>query len=590
VNVQALDQASMRSEAVGATAGVVSVGVVTATATQSGSVATTVSGQHSGTGWTAQAERDATADAQATGGSAGVYAGSGAGATAKDSGSVTLTLASNTVLNAGTGDLSLLAQSTPSADAYALGVSVGRGAGMGVSVALSEVYTSGQVLANGPLSLSGKNMLVNAVLGHGDSSVTAKAVAGGGGLLLGAQGAGATASNKGTATVTFSNGATLAATGDVAIMVTASHNPIEYNGFKVCKRGGVPLDLATEFAAWQTYTLAWMNTAAPTDFPEIPSLSLREAYVTHLLSLVDTAAIPAQTIVINAGNGAAGPTADAILAHLPQLKVVRVHHAPDGSFPNGIPNPLLPGNRASTAEAVRANSATLGVAWDGDFDRCFFYDETGAFISGYYTATLLAEAVLQRPNGENAGAPIVHDPRLYWATVAAIQNAGGTAHSAKVGHGFIKPKMRELNSPFAGEISSHFYFRDFYSCDSGMLPMLMLLALLGQKNQTLGQAVAKLAATCPATDELNFNTPTPAKQFLAALEPHLLPLAPAHTRTDGLELIDEATGWRASIRASSNEPLLRLNLEARSAATLTAWQSKLVNLLQTHGATAADGH
>ncbi len=377
---------------------------------------------------------------------------------------------------------------------------------------------------------------------------------------------------------------------DVAIMVTASHNPIEYNGFKICKRGGVPLDLATEFAAWQTHTLAWMNTAAPTDFPKIPSLSLREAYVTHLLSLVDTAAIPAQTIVINAGNGAAGPTADAILAHLPQLKVVRVHHAPDGSFPNGIPNPLLPGNRASTAQAVTANHASLGVAWDGDFDRCFFYDETGAFISGYYTATLLAEAVLQRPNGENAGAPIVHDPRLYWATVAAIQNAGGTAHSAKVGHGFIKPKMRELNSPFAGEISSHFYFRDFYSCDSGMLPMLMLLALLGQKNQTLGQAVAKLAATCPATDELNFNTPTPAKQFLAALEPHLLPLAPAHTRTDGLELIDEATGWRASIRASSNEPLLRLNLEARSAATLASTLEMLVNLIQSHGANTADEH
>ncbi|PUE20245.1 leukotoxin LktA family filamentous adhesin [Limnohabitans sp. WS1] len=218
VNVQALDQASMRSEAVGATAGVVSVGVVTATATQSGSVATTVSGQHSGTGWTAQAERSATAAAQATGGSAGVYAGSGAGATASDSGSVTLTLASNTVLDAGTGDLSLLALSTPSADAYALGVSVGRGVGMGVSVALSEVDTNVQVLANGPLSLSGKNMLVNAVLGHGDSSVTAKAVAGGGGLLLGAQGAGATASNQGTAAVTFSNGATLAATGDVAIM------------------------------------------------------------------------------------------------------------------------------------------------------------------------------------------------------------------------------------------------------------------------------------------------------------------------------------------------------------------------------------
>jgi phosphomannomutase len=373
---------------------------------------------------------------------------------------------------------------------------------------------------------------------------------------------------------------------DVAIMVTASHNPIEYNGFKVCKRGGVPLDLTTEFSAWHTHTLALQGVSVPEQFPEVPSLNLRAEYCAHLLNLIDTTSIPAQTIVINAGNGAAGPTADALLAHLPQLNVVRVHHTPDGTFPNGIPNPLLPGNRASTADAVRAHKASLGVAWDGDFDRCFFYDETGEFISGYYTATLLAEATLQK----ETGATIVHDPRLYWATVAAIKKVGGVPLIAKVGHGYIKPAMRAHNAPFAGEISSHFYFRDFYSCDSGMLPMLMLLSLLGQRGQTLGQAVANLKANFPASDELNFTTPLPAKAFLAELEAHLLALAPQHARIDGLELTDEQAGWRASIRASSNEPLLRLNVEARSPATLQATLNQLVTLIQGHGANPATNH
>lgn len=373
---------------------------------------------------------------------------------------------------------------------------------------------------------------------------------------------------------------------DVGIMVTASHNPIEYNGFKVAKRGGEPLDLATEFAAWEQQTIARMATPTPTNFPEVPQISLREAYVAHLLALIDPSQIPAQKIVINAGNGAAGPTADAILAKLPQLEVVRVHHTPDGTFPNGIPNPLLVENRASTAKAVKAETAKLGVAWDGDFDRCFFYDEQGNFISGYYTATLLAEAVLQR----HPGAPIVHDPRMYWATQAAIQAGGGSAHIARVGHGFIKPTMRKLNSPFCGEISSHYYFAEFFTCDSGMLPMLLLLQLLGSRGQTLGQAVADLQTNFPAGEELNFQTPTPAKEFLAKLEPQLLATAPAHERVDGLSLTHEEAGWRANIRASSNEPLLRLNVEARSAATLQSAEGALVAFILAAGASAAGGH
>ncbi|MCA3243695.1 MAG: phosphomannomutase [Alphaproteobacteria bacterium] len=372
----------------------------------------------------------------------------------------------------------------------------------------------------------------------------------------------------------------------VGIMVTASHNPIEYNGFKVAKHGGEPLDLAQEFAAWQQATLARLAEPAPESFPAVPTVSLRAAYVNHLLGLINPANIPAQKIVINAGNGAAGPTADAILARLPQLDVVRVHHEPDGTFPNGIPNPLLVENRASTANAVKAANASLGVAWDGDFDRCFFYDGQGNFISSYYIATFMAEAVLAR----HPGAPIVLDPRLYWATQAAVEGAGGSAHFARVGHGFIKPKMRELNSPFAGEISSHFYFREFFTCDSGMLPMLLLLELLGKRGQTLAQAVGELQRTFPAGEELNFRTPTPAKQYLAALEPQLLAMAPAHERLDGLSLTHQAAGWRANIRGSSNEPLLRLNVEARSSATLQQAEHALVAAILAAGATAEGGH
>ncbi len=377
---------------------------------------------------------------------------------------------------------------------------------------------------------------------------------------------------------------------DVGIMVTASHNPIEYNGFKVAKRGGEPMDLATEFAQWEQLTLARHNqpdlTDVPSSFPEVPTLALRPAYVAHLLGLIDPSAIPAQKIVINAGNGAAGPTADALLAHLPQLEVVRVHHTPDGTFPNGIPNPLLIENRAATAEAVKQSGAALGVAWDGDFDRCFFYDGDGNFISSYYITTFMAEAVLAR----HPGAAIVLDPRLYWATQAAIARAGGSGHFARVGHGFIKPKMRALGSPFAGEVASHFYFREFFTCDSGMLPMLLLLEFLGKRGQSLGQAVAELQQNFPAGEELNFRTPTPAKEFLAALEAQLLPLAPVHERIDGLSLTHEAAGWRANIRASSNEPLLRLNVEARATATLAQAEAILVGLIVAAGAVSANGH
>lgn len=370
---------------------------------------------------------------------------------------------------------------------------------------------------------------------------------------------------------------------DVGVQVTASHNPIEYNGFKFVKRGGLPFNPATDLTALEEWTRTHLHESAPTTFSTVPLTSYREEYVAHLLQFIKPEAIPAQTIVINAGNGAAGPTADAILAHLPQLKVIRVHHQPDGSFPNGIPNPMLPANRLATSEAVIKNQASLGIAWDGDFDRCFLYDEHGTFISNYYLVGLLTQAMLQ----QYPGSTIVHDPRLYWDTISTIQQNGGTPLIERVGHGFIKPAMRQHNAPFGGEVSGHFYFRDFFTCDTGMLPWLLILQLLGQTGQTLGQAVAARQAANPASDELNFTTPTPAKHFLETLKPTLTTMGEVEL-VDGISIATPL--WRANIRASSNEPLLRLNVEAKSADELALRLNTLTLFIQQHGATLAADH
>ncbi len=368
---------------------------------------------------------------------------------------------------------------------------------------------------------------------------------------------------------------------DIGIMVTASHNPIEYNGMKFVKRGGHPFDPATDLAQLEEYTRTHLNDETPTSFAAVPEVSYRDEYVSHLLQFIDASVIPAQTIVINAGNGAAGPTADAILARLPQLNVIRVHHEPDGTFPNGIPNPLLPQNRTSTSNAVKQHKANMAIAWDGDFDRCFLYDENGNFVSSYYLAGLLASTMLQ----QNPGASIVHDPRLYWDTLNTIEASGGKAVIAKVGHGFIKPAMREHNAPFCGEISGHFYFRDFFFCDTGMLPWLLTLQYLGPTGQTLGQAVGSRMATTPASDEINFNTPIPAKQFLEQIKSSLAGSGTV-TTVDGFST--ETPEWRANLRASSNEPLLRLNVEARNPQALQTQLTSLTQLIEQQGAHLAD--
>ena len=282
-------------------------------------------------------------------------------------------------------------------------------------------------------------------------------------------------------------------------------------------------------------------------------------------------------MVVNAGNGAAGPTFDAIAAALAAqgapLDFIRIHHQPDGSFPNGIPNPLLPENQPVTADAVRAAGADLGIAFDGDFDRCFFFDETGAFIDGEYIVGLLAAAFLAR----EPGARIVHDPRVIWNTRDIVEKAGGTAIQSRTGHAFLKAALREYDAVYGGEMSAHHYFRDFVFCDSGMIPGLLVVELMGRSGLPLSAMVAERRAAFPSSGEINFTVAdVPAAR--ARVEAEFGPHAIGRDETDGLSL--DMGAWRFNLRASNTEPLLRLNAESRGdRALLDAQVARLRDLI-----------
>ncbi len=354
---------------------------------------------------------------------------------------------------------------------------------------------------------------------------------------------------------------------DGGLCVTASHNPLDWNGMKLVGRGSAPLDPATDMARIR----ALAETGAfPPDRPGgriLPAAGTRAAYVARVLSFVDPARLPPLTVVVNCGNGAAGPTVDAIAAALAAAgaptRFVRMHHEPDGRFPNGIPNPLLPENRPATAEAVRAAGADLGIAFDGDFDRCFLFDHAGRFVPGEYVVGLLAEAFLAR----EPGAAIVHDPRVVWNTEDVIARAGGRAVMARTGHAFLKAAMRASGAVYGGEMSAHHYFRDFMACDSGMIPWLMVLDLIGRRGESLASMLAARIAAFPSSGEINFRHPDPAAA-IAAVGAALGPEALAEDRTDGLSLA--FAHWRLNLRPSNTEPLLRLNVEARGDAALVA--------------------
>ena len=355
---------------------------------------------------------------------------------------------------------------------------------------------------------------------------------------------------------------------DGGIEVTASHNPMDYNGMKLVREGAKPISGDTGLRDIQR--LAEENQFAPADPARRGSyqqISILDAYVDHLMSYVNPANFKPLKLVVNSGNGAAGHVIDEIERRFKALAVpvefIKVHHDADGNFPNGIPNPLLPECRQDTADAVKAHGADMGIAFDGDFDRCFLFDETGGFIEGYYIVGLLADAFLQK----QPGAKIIHDPRLSWNTIDVVSGAGGVPVMSKTGHAFIKERMRAEDAIYGGEMSAHHYFRDFAYCDSGMIPWLLVAELLCVKGQTLQQLVGDRMAAYPASGEINSKLTDPKAaitRVLAAYQNDAL----VFDETDGISL--EFADWRFNLRSSNTEPVVRLNVESRAATALMA--------------------
>lgn len=341
---------------------------------------------------------------------------------------------------------------------------------------------------------------------------------------------------------------------DGGICVTASHNPKDYNGMKFVREQSKPISGDTGLN--DIKSLAEQNIFEPViNKGQVTKQSTRPAYIKHLLSYVDVANLKPLKVVCNAGNGGAGAVIDGIESSLP-FEWVKVHHNPDGNFPNGVPNPLLEENRFSTSDAIKANNADLGIAWDGDFDRCFFFDETGRFIEGYYIVGLLAEAFLKK----DANNKVVYDPRLTWNTIDIVSSLGGQAVESKTGHAFIKERMRLEDAVYGGEMSAHHYFRDFAYCDSGMIPWLLVAELISLSGKPLSKLVEERMAAFPCSGEINQKLKNP-KQVIAAIQKQYEVDAVKVDFVDGLSI--EHADWRFNLRSSNTEPVVRLNVESK---------------------------
>lgn len=373
----------------------------------------------------------------------------------------------------------------------------------------------------------------------------------------------------GTEEVYFQTGHLGAAGG---VMVTASHNPMDYNGMKLVREQARPISSDTGLFAISDAVAA---DDAPTQAPRAGQSAQHDksAYIQHLLSYVEVSTLKPLKLVVNAGNGGAGTIIDLLAPHLP-LEFVRICHEPDGSFPNGIPNPLLPENRAITADAVREHNADFGIAWDGDFDRCFFFDHSGRFIEGYYLVGLLAQAILSR----NPGGKIVHDPRLTWNTIEMVEAAGGVPVLCKSGHAFIKEKMRAENAVYGGEMSAHHYFREFAYADSGMIPWLLIAALVSTSGKSLAELVEDRMARFPCSGEINFKV-ADAKAAVERVMQHFADQSPTLDHTDGISA--DFGQWRFNLRSSNTEPLLRLNVESWGDAALLERRTREISNLLT---------
>ncbi len=339
---------------------------------------------------------------------------------------------------------------------------------------------------------------------------------------------------------------------DGGVMITASHNPPEYNGLKFVKQGSVPFGYDSGLNKIEEMILN--NDLGPIAEKkgQVIQKDIMIEFINSLTKFYDPKKIKPFKVVVNAGNGCVGPALDVLEKFLP-VKMIKMFNEPDSNFPNGVPNPLLPENRQPTIDAILSNNADLGVAWDGDYDRCFFFDEKGNFIEGYYIVGLLAKSILKT----NPNEKIVHDPRLTWNTLEVVKKAGGQAVVSKSGHAFIKQKMREVNSIYGGEMSAHHYFRDNYYSDSGLIPFLLILQLMSEENSKLSSLVEEMVAAFPCSGEINSTIANPAKKIEEIKEKY----------SDGI--IDELDGlsvnypdWRFNIRMSNTEPLIRLNVES----------------------------
>ncbi|HBE2935937.1 TPA: phosphomannomutase CpsG [Escherichia coli] len=366
---------------------------------------------------------------------------------------------------------------------------------------------------------------------------------------------------------------------DGGIEVTASHNPMDYNGMKLVRENAKPISGDTGLRDVQR--LAEANDFAPVDQSRRGSykqISVLDAYVDHLMGYIDFANFNRPLkLVVNSGNGAAGHVIDAIEKRFNDAKVpvtfIKVHHQPDGNFPNGIPNPLLPECRQDTTDAVIANQADLGIAFDGDFDRCFLFDGQGQFIEGYYIVGLLAEAFLQK----EPGAKIIHDPRLTWNTIDIVTKAGGVPVMSKTAHAFIKERMRKEDAIYGGEMSAHHYFRDFAYCDSGMIPWLLVAEMLCVKNQSLGELVGQRMQAFPASGEINRKLGN-AQVVIQRIRDIYEPDAVSIDGTDGVSI--EYSDWRFNLRTSNTEPVVRLNVESKADTNLMQIKTEdILNLL-----------
>lgn len=378
------------------------------------------------------------------------------------------------------------------------------------------------------------------------------------------------------------------------IEVTASHNPINYNGLKLVREHSKPISADTGLADIQ-------KIAEQGDFKAAEKkgeYQLREdktAYIDHLISYIDVGALQPLKVVVNCGNGSAAPTIDLLEQRLQQatypnpspISFIKINHEPDGSFPNGIPNPMIIANRQVTADKLLAEQADLAIAFDGDFDRCFFFDENGRFLEGTYVVGVLAKAFLDK----NPSEAIVYDPRNILNTESVIANAGGKATISKSGHSFIKQIMREHNAVYGGEMSAHHYFRDFNYCDSGMIPWLLVIELLSKTGKTLSQLVDEMIEAFPISGEINFKlNGITAPDVLIALEETYQQFDNKTATLDKLDgLSVNFPNWRFNVRASNTEPLIRLNVEASGDKTLLDEKTKLIeDWIVAQGGTPAD--